>query len=185
MWHNHPKVRLCAEALTRGEVLAYPTEAVWGLGCDPFNVSAVKRVLALKNRDWEKGLILVAGTIEQFDFLLHDLPPEQRQTLLTSWPGHITWLVPHHNRVPKIVSGRHPSVALRVSGHPVVGAICESFGGPIVSTSANPQGLAPAKSVLMARRYFKAPDMCFAPGQIGQESAPSSIRDLATGKTIR
>jgi len=185
MWRHHPKIHLCAEALVSGNVVAYPTEAVWGLGCNPFNVRAVEQVLALKRRHWKKGLILVAGDISQVEFLLQDLPLPKWELLQHSWPGHVSWLIPHNNQIPKIVSGSHATVAVRVSSHPVIQALCHKFGGPIVSTSANPQGFPPATSQVSARRYFKSRGVCFSPGVVGKHSAPSAIKDLTTEKIIR
>lgn len=180
----NPRLAACARALVAGEVVAYPTEAVWGLGCDPFNASAVQEILTLKQRPAEKGLILVAASIDQFDFILRDLAPEHRQLLLQKWPGPRTYLVPHLDRIPRLVSGDHASVALRVSAHPVVRALCRLTGGPIVSTSANPQGRPPARYGFQARRYFGG-QVHYAPGQVNLSAKPSQICDLITGQIIR
>ncbi|PCK09529.1 MAG: tRNA threonylcarbamoyladenosine biosynthesis protein RimN [Alteromonadaceae bacterium] len=173
-----------------GHVAAYPTEAVWGLGCDPNNDLAIEQILQLKGRSWKKGLILVAASIGQFDFILDKLPDGQYRQLDNSWPGHITWLVPHHNLVSSLISGVHSTVALRVSDHPVVKALCEHLDSPIVSTSANPQGLPAPKSALEVRRYFRTRKpggnkLCICPGVIGGKTSPSLIKDLASGKVIR
>lgn len=181
---NSPKVRLAAKAALHSRVLAYPTEAVWGLGCDPFNAHAVRTILALKGRPEHKGLILVAGNIEQIEFLLEGLSAEQRATLEASWPGPHTWLIPHHQRIPSWVCGKHDSVAVRVSAHPIVQALCAAFDGPIISTSANPQARAPARTGFRARQYF-ANSVFYVPGQVNPLASPSSIRDLITGQTLR
>lgn len=179
------KIKICANAIKHGEVVAYPTEAVWGLGCDPFNREAVMKILALKDRSWKKGLILIAGEIGQLDFLLHDIGAESSEKLAKSWPGHISWLIPHHDRVPSWVVGEHTTVAVRVSTHPVVQALCERVGGPIVSTSANPSGQPPARTQTEVQSYFEHTDIMIAPGEVGGASSPSTIKDLQTGKTIR
>ena len=184
-WRANPKLLQCVAALNAGEVVAYPTEAVWGLGCDPSNAHAVEKILNLKNRVWSKGLILVAASIEQFDYLIHDCSEEQKAKLSETWPGHNTWLVEHKGRVSPWVCGQHKTVALRVSQHPIVKALCEQFGGPIVSTSANPQGLRPATSMMSARRYFSNRGVHFSPGNIGNAKSPSVIRMLSTGEKIR
>jgi len=182
-WRNHPRITHCVRALTGGEIIAYPTEAVWGLGCDPANEESLLGILALKNRVVDKGLILIAADISQFSFILEPLRENQRQTLEASWPGHTTWLVPHHGRVSPTLSGRHATIALRVSDHPQVRALCEAFG-PIVSTSANPQGKPAARDALKARCYFKSA-VVYAPTAPATASEPSLIKDLLTGKTIR
>lgn len=184
-WLRHPRLIHCAQALAQGGVLAYPTEAVWGLGCDPFNASAVQTILNLKKRSADKGLILVGANISQFDFLLSSLGSELRATLQASWPGHTTWLVPHHNRVPYNLCGEHSTIALRVSAHPLVQALCLLYGGPIVSTSANPQSLPAARDALKVRCYFRAANLHYAPTAPATEPTPSVIKDLISGKQLR
>ncbi|HAB87155.1 MAG TPA: tRNA threonylcarbamoyladenosine biosynthesis protein RimN, partial [Pseudomonas sp.] len=114
------RVQQVARVVRAGGVIAYPTEAVWGVGCDPWDEDAVLRLLALKERPVEKGLILIADTVEQFDFLLDDLPERWLDRLAGTWPGPNTWLVPHRGRLPEWITGRHDSVALRVTDHPLV-----------------------------------------------------------------
>ncbi len=99
MYSNWRTQRM-AQVVRDGGVIAYPTEAVWGLGCDPWNADAVYRLLAIKARPVEKGMIVVAGDIRQFDFLLDDLPGAWQDKLAASWPGPNTWLVPHQGRLP-------------------------------------------------------------------------------------
>lgn len=185
LWRYNPKLIQCLNRLDNGGVIAYPTEAVWGVGCDPFNEQAVEAVLQLKSRPWQKGLILIASDITQFDFLLHDVTDAHYTQLQLSWPGHNTWLVPHQQRIPEVVRGTHNSVAIRVSDHPVVRALCETHGGPIISTSANPAGKASAKTALAVRRYFHKTSLVLAPGHVGKQRSASCIRDLTSGKIIR
>ncbi|MFC0668993.1 L-threonylcarbamoyladenylate synthase [Azotobacter chroococcum] len=182
--HGSWRVRQVARVLRAGGVIAYPTEAVWGLGCDPWNEAAVRRLLALKGRPQEKGLILVAADIRQFDFLLHDLPPAWRERLAATWPGPNTWLVPHRGRLPAWITGRHASVALRVSDHPQVRALC-ALAGPLVSTSANPAGRPAARSRLRVEQYFLRRLDAVLGGALGGRRNPSLIRDLASGQVIR
>lgn len=179
----HPRIRLAAQEVVRGGVIAYPTEGVWGLGANPFNRHAVEQLLMLKSRAVGKGLILVAAHIAQFEFILRHLDPEQRAALIASWPGPNTWLVPHAGEVPIWISGNHDTVALRVSAHPVVRALAE-LAGPLVSTSANPQGLPPARQAFRARQYF-GNQVFYAPGQVFRNAKPSTIRDLTTGRLVR
>lgn len=180
----HPRLRIAAGVLRDGGVIAYPTEAVWGLGADPYNAQAVALVLALKRRDPAKGLILIGADEDQFRFLLKGLSVAERAKLRMSWPGANTWLVPHGGYVPPWISGRYSTVAIRVSSHPVVRALCDYFGGPIVSTSANPQSLSPARYAYRARRYF-GNSVYYVPGQVDVSARPSVIRDLRTDRIIR
>jgi L-threonylcarbamoyladenylate synthase len=179
------RLSMARRALRRGGVVAYPTEAVWGLGCDPANAQALQKILDLKSRDADKGLILVAASMAQLGALLDPLPAAQRELLASTWPGPTTWLVPHRNQVHPLVHGRFPSVAVRVSRHPGVVALCRAFGGPLVSTSANPQGREPALNALTVRRYFGGGIDYLLAGALGDAARPSEIRDLASGRIIR
>lgn len=181
-WHLNQAVR----ALNNGGVIAYPTEAVWGLGCDPFDAEAVARLLRLKRRPMHKGLILVAAELSQIRPLLAALDARQRQQLDETWPGPVTWLLPDPaDWVPAWVKGRHDSVAVRVSDHPGVRALCNAFGGPIVSTSANPSTAQPARSRLKVSAYFGCRVDYIVPGKLGGLDRPTQIRDIGSNKFIR
>ncbi len=184
-WSGHLKIRRAAALLASGGVIAYPTEAVWGLGCAPGNKVAVDRLLALKQRDVGKGMILVAANVDQLSPYLQGLSAAQRKTLEKSWPGPVTWLVPDNGSAPPWIRGNHDSLALRVSNHPVVIGLCRAFNGAIVSTSANPQGRPPARSALRVRHYFHDQLDFITPGSVGKGARPSEIRDLITGAVKR
>ena len=99
-----------AEVLLRGGVIAYPTEAVWGLGCDPFNETAVEHLLQIKRRPMHKGLILVAANLQQIEPLLRNLNSADRARVTSSWPGPVTWILPDPtNLIPHWVKGNHNS----------------------------------------------------------------------------
>lgn len=178
------RVQQVAQVVRAGGVIAYPTEAVWGLGCDPWDSTAVYRLLALKQRPVDKGLILLADNIRQFDFLLADLPQIWQDQLASTWPGPNTWLVPHQNRLPEWIVGKHPSVALRVSDHPLVRDLC-ALTGPLVSTSANLAGRPPALTRLRIEQYFAGQLDAVLAGALGGRKNPSSIRDLISGRVLR
>lgn len=181
----HLSIRKAVRALGRGGVIAYPTEGVWGLGCDLLDPEAVAKLLEIKRRDVTKGLILVAATIEQFEPYLRALTPAQRGLLARSWPGPQTWIVPHGAALPDWITGFKSTVALRVSAHPTVVALCRYYGGPIVSTSANPTGHPPALSALKVRRYFGGKLDYVLQGKLGNQIGPTPIRDLVTGSLLR
>ena len=186
-WTKNTKLIIAAKTMTYGGVIAYPTEAVWGLGCNPFDQQAVLNLLSLKGRAVNKGLILVAESINQFDFVLKKTDKEDYHQLQTSWPGPHTWLVPHSGLLPGWIHGDHATVALRVSAHPVVKALCLLYGGPVVSTSANLQGLPAAKYRWQVQKYFFDNPLLNAitPGNIGNHPRPSVIQDLKTKKVLR
>ncbi|WP_447595427.1 L-threonylcarbamoyladenylate synthase [Aquipseudomonas campi] len=182
--YSNWQVKRVAQVVREGGVIAYPTEAVWGLGCDPWNEIAVDRLLALKERPVDKGLILVADNIRQFDFLLEDLPEPWLDRLASTWPGPNTWLVPHQNLLPEWITGRHDSVALRVSDHPLVRDLC-ALVGPLVSTSANRTGRPAARTRLRVEQYFRGQVDAVLGGALGGRRNPSTIRDLVSGEVVR
>lgn len=182
-----PDLDTAVRALRDGGVIAYPTEAVWGLGCDPFNESAVLRLLRIKQRPVEKGLILIAGTVVQLDGLIdwNPLPLERREAVLASWPGPHTWVVPATTRVPRTVTGDHDSVAVRVSAHPQVIALCEAFGGVLVSTSANMAGQPAVTNRDDLDPTLLTQITATLSGEVGGRSTPSTIRDACSGAILR
>lgn len=179
------RIRQAVRILSGGGIIAYPTEAVWGLGCDPLDEFAVARILDLKGRPMQKGLILVAASLQQFDWLLHDLTAAQQSRLELSWPGNTTWLVPHRGRVPEWIAGEHDTVALRVSDHRVTRELCQAYAGPLVSTSANVAGCKAAREQYQVRRYFGDAVDYLVPGNLGGKHSPSMIRDLVSDRIIR
>lgn len=178
-------IQHAAHTLQQGGVIAYPTEAVWGLGCDPTNPDAIKRLLTLKQRPVEKGLILIGATTTQFEPILAHLTQAEREQLMATWPGPVTWVVPHFGLVSGLVSGGRDTVALRVSDHPLVQTLCLAFGGPIVSTSANPAGHEEARSALTVHNYFADQLDDVLDGELGGLDRPTQIRELKSGKQLR
>jgi len=178
-------LRQAVWTLRAGGVIAYPTEAVWGVGCDPFNRDAVVRLLAIKERPMHKGLILIAAEVGQVLPWLGGLTVGQCRRVLESWPGPNTWVVPVGPEFPAWVRGDHDSVAVRVSAHPGVQALCRAWGGALVSTSANRTGLPPARSALQLQCGLRGRVDYRLPGQLGGQSRPTLIRDALTGDILR
>lgn len=176
-----------AAALARGGVVVYPTEAVWGIGCNPFDRTAVLRLLAIKRRPVDKGVIVLAASIGQLDGLIDwdALPRERAEAVRASWPGPATWAMPATATVPAWIRGDHASVALRVSAHAQARALCEAFGGPIVSTSANLAGQPPAFGRDQLDRALLALADGVCAGETGGLAAPTPIRVALTGEVLR
>ena len=179
------RYRLVAKQLREGAVIAYPTEGVWGLGCLPEHQEAVARLLKLKGRPWQKGLIMAAASIDQVQPYIETLSALEQHQLSDSWPGPVTFLLPKSAGTPVWVSGESDKVAIRVSDHPVVSGICQELGQPIISTSANPAGKAPALTRLRLMQYFAGQLDMVVPGKLGGLSGPSEIRDLRSSAVIR
>jgi len=181
---NRWRLNYVASLLLRDAVIAYPTEGVWGLGCIPESWEAVARILALKNRRWQEGLLLVAADISQLEPYLTGLAEREIAELESAWPGPVTYLVPDNGVAPGWIVGGHETLGLRVTDHPLVRSLCE-LSGPLVSTSANVSGRPAAMSALEVHRYFDGRIDCVVPGDLGGTGRSSEIRVLATGEVIR
>jgi L-threonylcarbamoyladenylate synthase len=182
---SHWQLCTAARWIRLGGIIAYPTESVYGLGCDPADPLAVARLLALKHRPVSKGLILIASHWRQLEPWVEEIPASQFRRLQKSWPGPNTWLLPAAKDCPAWLTGDHDTLAVRVTAHPVARQLCDIVAGAIVSTSANISTQQPARSVLEIRiRFGKRIDFVL-PGQLGGLEQPTKIRDLATGKVIR
>ena len=179
------RLQRAARLLRAGGLLAHPTEAVYGLACDPRDAVAVTRLLALKGRPMAKGLILVAAHYRQLAPFLALAEEALPEAVRATWPGRVTWLLPAAPATPRWLTGRHATLAVRVSAHPLTRALCEAFGGPLVSTSANPAGAPPARRALTVRRYFGERIDGLLAGPLGGAARPSEIRDLASGAVLR
>lgn len=168
----------------RGGVVAYPTEAVFGLGCDPDDTAALTRLLALKHRPATHGLILLAASFEQALPFFEDPGAQIMARIQRSWPGPTTWILPAAQVHPLVTGGRN-TVAIRVTDHPLCQALCGEFGGAIVSTSANITGHRPARNVLQVRKQFGITLDGIVNGKLGTARQPSQIIDAASNRILR
>lgn len=168
-----------------GGIIAYPTESVYGLGCDPENTSAVLELLAIKNRPLAMGFILIAADLHQLLPYMGKVNKTILDRLRASWPGPVTWLVPAHPRVPVWIRGEHDSVAVRITAHPQVASLCNMIDSALVSTSANIHGHAAARNMLQVRQQFDDSLDYILPGRVGGKKRPTEIRDALTNKIIR
>lgn len=174
------------QALRKQNVIAYPTEAVFGLGCDPDSEAAVMQLLALKQRPVEKGFILIAADYQQLTPYIDgsQLSAEQKAMMFASWPGPVTWVMPARSSIPRWLTGQFSSLAVRVSAHPLVRELCLAFGKPIVSTSANLTGLPPCRTAQEVLTQF-GEAFPVLHGETSGRQNPSEIRDVLTGNLIR
>ena len=179
-----PDLRRLRAFLKRGGVIAYATESCFGLGCDPRNARAVRRLLWLKRRPRAKGLILIGSDAGQFRRFLAPLPPALEARLGKWWPGPNTLLLPASCRCPYWLRGRHAKLAVRVTAHPQAARLCRALGMALVSTSANRAGQRPLKTWRACRQAFDA-HVWVLPGRIGRRRRPSTILDPLEGGVIR
>ena len=179
-WH----IRLAAHAVQQGGVIAYPTEAVYGLGCSPWDEEAIQKLLQLKRRPRHKGFIVVAANVAQLRPLVCFDNVDCLESILRTWPGPVTWILPLQKGAPASLTGNFDGLAVRVSAHPLVRDLCE-ICGPLVSTSANLSNTKPARSIMEVRNYFHNQLNFILPGKLGDESGPSEIRHGGSGEILR
>lgn len=178
------KVRQAVLALNSGGVIAYPTEAIYGLGCDPWNEAAAIQLLTMKQRSWAKGLIVIAADFNQLQDFIKPVEPEVLKQLEATWPGPTTWLLPAVAGIPIYLCGEHDTVAVRVTAHQQTAELCHAFGGAIVSTSANITGMRPARSIREV--HWQLPNVDYAlSGQCTGADMPTNIKHALTGEILR
>ena len=173
------------EQLQTGKVIAYPTEAVYGLGCDPANESAVRELLKLKGRHESAGLVLIASSFSQLEPWVENVGESLLHKAMQTWPGPVTWLFPRAGGVPDYVAGNHDTIAVRITAHEASRELCKAFGSALISTSANHTTAKPARSVSEVWDYFGSEIAGTLAGELGSGKKPSEIRDLVTGTVIR
>ena len=168
----------------QGGVLAHATESCFGLGCDPFNVRAIRRILAIKARPNHKGLIVIAANLDQLRPLIRPLTSAQLAVVNRYWPGPYTFLLPASRRVPQLLRGRHDKIAVRITAHGPAAALCLALGSPLVSTSANRAGQKSLRTARACRLAF-GEQVLTLDGRIGKRRKPSTIIDLDSGRVLR
>ncbi len=178
------KIRQAVQKIRAGEIIAYPTESVFGLGCDPLNGYAVYNLLAFKKRDVDKGLILIASSLEQLQPYLQ-LNDSIIARVQKTWPGAVTWIIPAQPWVPYWLTGEHASLAVRVTSHPVARSLCEANGEPLVSTSANTSNSPPAIKSWQVAKCLGTKDLFILPGKVGDLAQATPIYNVLNQQQIR
>ena len=173
-----------AAYLRRGGVIAYATESCYGLGCDPRNPLALKKIIGLKGRSAAKGMLLIADKFKRLEPYLKPLAATDRARMARTWPGPVTWVVPASSACHALLTGGRQTIAVRVTAHPGAAGLCRSLRSALVSTSANKSGRKPAKTAQECRRIFGR-RVRVIDGRIGSRKRPSTLIDLATGTVLR
>ena len=178
-------LKRAARIIESGGIVAYPTEGVFGLGCLPDEGEAVMRILELKGRRIDKGLILIASSLNQLDDYIEPLRGEALSRVTATWPGPHSWIVPARPDVPPWLTGGRDTLAVRVTAETVARTLCELTASPLVSTSANREGRPPARTGLACRCRFGIKVDFYVPGQVGGLGGATPIRDVRDGRTLR
>lgn len=171
------------QTLLNDGVICYPTEAVWGIGCHPNSSKAFEKILRIKNRPDDKGVILIASTLAQLIPYI-DIDTNTKQQLAAIWPGFITCLLPKSPSCPSYLSGKYDNLAVRLTTHPTVTELCQAINSPLVSTSANISGEAAIKDLNEAKRLFGTQIDYYVDAPLGGEAKPSRIIQLTEQQTV-
>jgi L-threonylcarbamoyladenylate synthase len=178
-------IQTAVHAVQQGGVIAYPTEAVYGLGCNPRDLTAVQRILDLKQRPAHKGLILIAANFAQVAPYVLPLTPAIQTRIFAPTSHPTTWLLPVNPDVAPLIRGEHDTLAIRFTQHPICYALCQQLGHPLISTSANLSQHEPARSAAEVQQQFGTQLTYILDAPLGNASAPSEIHDARTGAVLR
>ena len=148
------QLKIAKEVYDNGGVLIYPTEAVFGIGCNPFNQNAVKKIYEIKKRSPSKPLIIIGSQISQFKKLIKLSLLNQDKTLKYNWPGHFTYIFPAKTSAPDWLKAHDGTIALRLSAMPFITKLCNYCKGPLISTSANNSGHTPFRDYHSVYTFF-------------------------------
>ncbi|MGC2049362.1 MAG: Sua5/YciO/YrdC/YwlC family protein [Gallionella sp.] len=184
MFRHRASYRRIAAHLRRGGLIAYPTESCYGLGCDPDNRRAVMRILKLKHRPQNKGLILIASEYRQVARYLQPLTAAEQTKLKETGAQAITYLMPAKASCPRWLRGAHDTLAVRLTAHRQAAQLCRGLDSALVSTSANRSGQRPARTYAQCRSLF-GHKVWVLPGRVGKRKNPSTIRSWADGNILR
>ena len=182
---HHPDLQAAVDILRCGGIVAYPTESVYGLGCDPKNESALQNLIALKHRDGSKGMIIIASNYAQIARFIAPHGNRLKRLLCASSPTPATWVVDAAEGLSPLLTGGRTTLAVRITDHPVAASLCRLFGGPITSTSANVSRRPPARSAVDVRAQFPRGIDWLVEGTIGELDQPTQIIDARTGAILR
>ena len=178
------QINNAAEVIRRGGVIAYPTESTFGLGCAPNDLNALNRILEIKQRPAEKGLIILVSDIQQARNFIQPLTQAQLDQIAVPNDRATTWLIPREQNLPVELCGTHPKIAVRVTQHPIAHAICEAIAMPLVSTSCNLSGEpAMTDAAAIAEQMGEQLDLVVG-GEVGGQDA-SQIIDIESGQILR
>ncbi|MBF13118.1 MAG: threonylcarbamoyl-AMP synthase [Legionellales bacterium] len=169
------------DCLNTGGVIAYPTESVFGIGCDALCQDSVARISRIKNRQSKKGYILLIHSYEQLDHLIDQSHPNLNWGCIRdSWPGPTTWVFPAATNLPHWLVSDCQTIAIRMTSHPIARALCKQLDKPLISTSANLAGMPPCTTVQqVADQLSTVIDLCVY-NETSCSQAATTINDAIT-----
>lgn len=168
-----------AARLRAGQLVAFPTETVYGLGANALDAEAVQRIYALKGRPATSPLIVHVDSIEMARTLVTEWPPLAEELARAHWPGPLTMVLPKQPHVPDIVTAGLGTVGIRIPNHPVALALIKEAGVPLAAPSANKfTGISPTTAQHVRDAFGDmVPVIDGGPCQVGIESTVVAIED--------
>lgn len=183
-YYSPAKLREIKRHLRNGGVIAYPTESCYGFGCDPFNYLAINKIIHLKGRNKAKGMIVIAGDVNQLQKVINPLNENDKSQLTQYWPGFYSIILPVRRQIPRNLIGAHRKIAVRVTRHKLVKQLTNSLNMPLVSTSANKSGHQSIRTYRECVRQFGNQVMVLS-GTTNFAKKPSTIIDWESKKILR
>jgi L-threonylcarbamoyladenylate synthase len=176
---SSPTIEEAVAVLRAGELVAFPTETVYGLGADASNPDALKKIYAAKGRPRNHPLIVHLSSAVQIDYWAAAFPNIARRLADTYWPGPLTLVLKRAMHVDKLVTGGQETIALRVPSHPVAQSLLQAFDGGIAAPSANRYGRVSATRAEHVRSEFGDSVRCILDGGASDVGIESTIVDVS------
>jgi L-threonylcarbamoyladenylate synthase len=148
-------IATAAQALIKDEIIAIPTETVYGLAGNAYSENALKKIFELKKRPFYNPLIVHIKSTQFLDMVATDIPDMARKLAEEFWPGSLTLVLKKQSHIPDIVTAGKETVAVRVPNHPVALALLEKLEFPLAAPSANPFGSISPTTAMHVSNYFK------------------------------
>lgn len=171
-------------ALKRGDVIAFPTETLYGLGADALDAAAVEKVFQLKGRDPDSPIPVLVADREMLTRLVTEVPPLAEKLIARFWPGPLTIVFPARNDIPRPLVNAKGGIGVRISSQPIAAKLVEAVARPLTATSANPSGQPPARTAELAKKYFAGRVAVFVEGGELTSSTGSTVVEVA-GESLR
>ena len=177
-------ISVAVAALQRGEVIAFPTETLYGLGADALTSAAVDKVFQLKGRDAANPIPVLISDRGMLGTLVSDIPPLAEKLIEHFWPGPLTIIFPARLDIPRPLVNAAGGVGIRVTSQPIAGVLIKALGRPLTATSANPSGRPPARTAQEAKEYFSGQvDIFIDGGKLTSQSGSTVVEPV--GDSLR
>lgn len=177
-------IRLAAHHIRNNGIIIYPTETVYGLGCDPNSYEAVNKLTRLKQREKHSGFLLIAGNIDQLVNYI-TAPNQQEISRIDSTEEATSWVTTASKNTPSWLVSPDGTIGFRITKHIVTRALCDQLSHPIISTSANIKGGRPVSNTLQCHQLFAEEIDYLLTSSITRNERPSVIKRLSTGQQLR